>query len=636
MKTSIATVCLSGTLAEKLRAVADAGFDGVEIFEQDLIVNPYSPEQIRARGEELGLTFDLYQPFRDLDGVEEEIFVDNLRRLETKFQLMNRLGIDTILICSNVGTATIDDDKVCASQLRRAGEVAAKYGVKLAYEALAWGKYVNTYRHAQWIVDLADHPNVGTCLDSFHILSRGDDPSGIVDIDPAKIFFVQLADAPRRDMAILDWSRHHRVFPGEGDFDLVTFMSYLAQAGYDGPVSLEIFNDSFRQADVNRTAIDGLRSLRWLSDQTFRALSGVENGGAGDVGKQIADLPVGLEPLPDANPPADYSFVELHTGRLGETTRMLHQLGFVLGGYHRSKQEYQVWVQGDVRIIVRDLGPADDSTVVGGLGVDVSDAASAAQRANGLSAATVIREREEDEAELYGVYTPDGTELFFCEATDDGVPVWAAEFGLTDDDIHRAAPKDSPVTAVDHVTLAQPWQQYDEAVLFYTSVLGLQAEASEQVPSPAGLVHSRRMTDPVSGFTLSVNVAPEASEQGDFLVASYPEHITLASNDIVAVAARAKRRGMEKLPIPENYYDDLVSRFNLDDDLIAELRAYDILYDRDDHGEYLHFYTRTLGNTFIQVVEKRGGYQGHGLTNTPVRLTAQYRVLRDATRGIPR
>ena len=121
MRTSIATVCLSGTLAEKLRAAADAGFDGVEIFEQDLTVSPHSPEQIRQRAAELGLTLDLFQPFRDFEGVEEERFQANLRRMEAKFALMNRLGTDTILLCSNVATASIDDDEYVAGQLRRAG-----------------------------------------------------------------------------------------------------------------------------------------------------------------------------------------------------------------------------------------------------------------------------------------------------------------------------------------------------------------------------------------------------------------------------------------------------------------------------------------------------------------------------------
>ncbi|WP_420100346.1 TIM barrel protein [Corynebacterium sp.] len=637
MRTSVATVCLSGTLAEKLRAASDAGYDGVEIFEQDLVVSPHSPEQIRARGEQLGLSFDLYQPFRDLDGVGEEQFADNLRRLESKFRIMRRLNVDMILICTNVGTATIDDDEVCASQLRRAGELAAGYGIRLAYEALAWGKYVNTYRHAYRIVELADHPNVGTCLDSFHILSRGDDPSGIVDIPAEKIFFVQLADAPRRDMDLLSWSRHHRVFPGEGDFDLVEFLRLLAVAGYDGPVSLEIFNDSFRQADVSRTAVDGLRSLRWLEDQAYRALESGTGTGT-ESGADPGSYPVGLAALPEATTPASYSFVELHTGRLGEITKLLHQLGFVLGGYHRSKEDFQVWVQGDARVVVRDLGPTGSDTVIDSFGVDVEGAERSAARAEKLSAEPIVRQRREDEAELHGVYTPDGTGIYFCEATGDGVPVWAEEFGLIGEDVRTidaVTDAHSRITGVDHVGLAQRWHRHDEAALYFTSVLGLQAHAPDAVPSPAGYVHSRVMSAPQGDFSLTLNVAPEGSEQGDFLAASYPEHVTLEVTGIIGLARRARRRGLEMLPVPENYYDDLVSRFNLDDRTVAELRECNVLYDRDDHGEYLRFYTGTLGTMFFELVERRGDYAGHGVDNTPVRLAAQYRVLRDAARGIP-
>ena len=119
MKTSIATVCLAGTLEEKMQACARAGFDGIEIFEQDLVVSPSSPAEIKALADRLDLTLDLYQPFRDLEGVTEELFQDNLHRLEAKFVLMQELGMDMILVPSNVATATIDDDAVVADQLRR-------------------------------------------------------------------------------------------------------------------------------------------------------------------------------------------------------------------------------------------------------------------------------------------------------------------------------------------------------------------------------------------------------------------------------------------------------------------------------------------------------------------------------------
>src|SRR5690349_10348405 len=177
MKTSIATVSLSGSLVEKLHACAAAGFDGVEIFEPDLIASVHSPEEIRHLAHRLGLRLDLYQPLRDLEGVDETTFADNLRRADATFATAERLGIDTVLVCSNVATATIDSDEVSADQLRRIGDIARARGIRIAFEALAWGRYIDDYRRAWRIVEIADHPNVGVCLDSFHVLSRGHDPS---------------------------------------------------------------------------------------------------------------------------------------------------------------------------------------------------------------------------------------------------------------------------------------------------------------------------------------------------------------------------------------------------------------------------------------------------------------------------
>src|SRR6195952_2225016 len=297
MKTSIATVSISGSLVEKLHACAAAGFDGVEVFEPDLIASDHSPEEIRSLARRLGLSLDLYQPLRDIEGVDEATFTENLRRAAATFATAQRLGIGTVLVCSNVATATVDSDQHSADQLRRLGDVAAQYDVRVAFEALAWGRFVDDYRRAWRIVELADHPAVGGCLDSFHVLSRGHDPAAISDIPADKIFYLQLADAPALSMDVLSWSRHHRLFPGEGDFDLATFVSHVLKTGFDGPLSLEVFNDTFRQTDPDRTAVHALRSLVWLQDK-------------------VAALPAAphdarLTPVTDAKPPVGFDFVEV-------------------------------------------------------------------------------------------------------------------------------------------------------------------------------------------------------------------------------------------------------------------------------------------------------------------------------------
>ena len=88
-------------------------------------------------------------------------------------------------------------------------------------------------------------------------------------------------------MDVLQWSRHHRLFPGQGAFDLPAFLGHVLAAGYAGPLSLEVFNDVFRQADPRRAAVDALRSLLALTRRSdrpaadVRARSRARHGGAG-------------------------------------------------------------------------------------------------------------------------------------------------------------------------------------------------------------------------------------------------------------------------------------------------------------------------------------------------------------------
>lgn len=141
---AIATVCLSGLLEDKLAAAAAAGFDGVEIFEPDLLASPEPPADVATRCADLGITIDLFQPIRDVEALPREAFAAALHRVEAKFAVMERLGVDTALVCSSVSPDAVDDDGLAAEQLRTLADRAADHGLRLAYEALAWGRHVDT------------------------------------------------------------------------------------------------------------------------------------------------------------------------------------------------------------------------------------------------------------------------------------------------------------------------------------------------------------------------------------------------------------------------------------------------------------------------------------------------------------
>jgi 4-hydroxyphenylpyruvate dioxygenase len=216
------------------------------------------------------------------------------------------------------------------------------------------------------------------------------------------------------------------------------------------------------------------------------------------------------------------------------------------------------------------------------------------------------------EERLAAFAAPDGTEVFFGRVPEGADATWTEEFQL------GSTPTGTElVTHVDHVNLVQPWQHYDEAVLFWSSVLGLAPQAPLDVAGPAGLVRSKVMRSTDGGIRLALNLLPAGLGSG------LPQHVAFACDDIVALARRARERGLRFLAVPDNYYDDLDARFDLDADLLETWRSLGLLYDRDADGEFLHFYTATVGEVFFEVVERRGGYDGYGAPNAPVRLAAQ-------------
>ncbi|MFJ8977824.1 bifunctional sugar phosphate isomerase/epimerase/4-hydroxyphenylpyruvate dioxygenase family protein [Streptomyces sp. NPDC102282] len=593
MRTSIATVSLSGTLTEKLTAAARAGFDGVEIFENDLIGSPLGPEEIRDRVADLGLTIDLFQPMRDIEAVPADEFARNLRRAEHKFRLMRRLGADTVLVCSSVSPYAVDDDALAAEQLHRLADLAQGYGIRVAYEALAWGRHVSTYDHAWRVVRAADHPALGVCLDSFHILARGSDVSGIESLPADKIFFLQLADAPQMSLDVLQWSRHHRCFPGQGDLDVTGLVRAAVRAGYDGPLSLEVFNDVFRQADAGRTAVDARRSLTLLQEAA------------------------GLTEPPAPVVPTGFAFVEIAAADTARIAPLLTALGFSRTARHAGKP-VDLWEQGEARILLNtDTGSRRPAPALTAVGLESPDPAGASARAESLLAPVLPRRRAPRDAPLDAVAAPDGTEFFFCATDRSGATGWTGDFVPA---AHTPAP--IGITRVDHVALTQPWHHFDEATLFHRGVLGLRPHASVDLADPYGLLRSRAASNEAGTVRIALGVGASPTE--DPGRGGRPQHVALVTDDLVTTVRRALAAGARLLPVPANYYDDLDARYAFAPGELETYRELGILHDRDEKGEFRHCYTVTTGRVFFELVERTGGYDGYGARNAPVRLAAQH------------
>ncbi len=629
MKTAIATVSISGDLSEKLAAIAAAGFDGIEIFENDFLAFDGSPRDVGRMVRDHGLEISLFQPFRDFEGMPEPQRARTLERAERKFELMTELGTDLVLVCSNCSPLSLGGVDRAAEDFRELGDRAARHGIRVGFEALAWGRHVNDHRDAWEIVRRADHPNIGLILDSFHTLARKIDPASIRSIPGDRIFFVQLADAPRIDMDLLYWSRHFRNMPGEGDLDVVSFMRAVAATGYDGVLSLEIFNDQFRGGSPKSISVDGHRSLVYLMDRVRRLEP--------DIGITVPDMPdrIAVNGVEFIEFAADEEEAEV----LGA---MLRTLGFGKAGRHVSK-DVELWRQGGINIVINTEreGFAHSSYIVHGttvcdIGLNVADASATVARARALSAEPFEQSSGPGELTIPAIRGVGGGVMHFIDSNSDLARVWEIEFRpLADEN----TPPNTGLSRIDHIAQTMNYEEMLTWLLFYTSIFKTTKTPMVDVVDPAGLVRSQAIETENGKFRITLNGAENRRTlAGRFIAESFGsavQHVAFATNDIFATADTLAKNGFEPLVIPQNYYDDLDARFGLEEVLLDDLRMRNILYDRDDHGEFFQLYSRNYGEGFFfEIVERQGAYNGYGAANAQFRIAAQKRTMRP--KGMPR
>jgi 4-hydroxyphenylpyruvate dioxygenase len=628
VQTAIATVCLAGTLNEKLEAIAAARFKGVEIFENDLLSFDGTPAQVGRRIKDLGLEAVTFQPFRDFEGMPEPQRSKAFSRAERKFDLMGELGCDLLMVCSNVSPDSLGGIDRAVADFRALGERAGNRGLRVAFEALAWGRHIHDYRDAWDVVRRADHPAVGLVLDTFHILARRTDLTPLRAIPKDRIFLVQAADAPGLHMDYLSWSRHYRCFPGQGDLPIGEFMDALQATGFDGLLSLEIFNDSFRAGSARSVAIDGQRSLLFTLDALQRR-----------TGVPVAGLPS----LPARAHCRGIDFIEFamdeSAGAKFETA--LEALGFAKSGVHKSKMVTR-WRQGDINIVVNcdKDGFAHSFNITHGsavcaIALKVDDAAATLARAGQLLDQPFRQVVRKEEVYVPAVRGLGGSLVYFIDDKSELSRHWEIDFDVLPQAGNGGG---AGLTAFDHVAQSMHYEEMLSWLLFYTSLLEVQKTPVQDVLDPGGILHSQVVETADGALRLVLNASQSqhtlASRFLSDLFGSGVQHIAFATDDIFATVERLQASGFDLLPIPDNYYDDLEVRIDLPAGALERLRANNVLYDRQGTGEYFQAYTRDFeGGFFFEIVQRRA-YAGFGAANAPIRLAAQTRLMRHP--AIPR
>ena len=265
------TITLAGPLEAKLRAVSEAGFGQIMLSARDVVGHPDGDAAAVAAVRASGLRVTGFQVLRDFEGLSGHLHAYKVDIAKAMLEMCRALGAPVLLACSSTSTHATGDRDALVRDLRKLAMLAVPFGIRIAYEALSWGKHVSEFTQAWQLVAEADRPNLGVGVDSFHVLAAGTALEVLDEVDPARIFLVQLADFMWQEVRSfeerMNTARHFRVFPGEGvhGAEVGELVRRLDHMGYRGDYSFEVFNDDYVQLPLPRVAERARQSVKWLT-----------------------------------------------------------------------------------------------------------------------------------------------------------------------------------------------------------------------------------------------------------------------------------------------------------------------------------------------------------------------------------
>ena len=269
------TITLAGPLEAKLAAMKAAGFSQVMLSARDVVGHPQGLQAAVAAVRASGLRPTGFQVLRDFEGLSGHLHHYKVDIAKSMLEMCAALDSKVLLACSSTSRHATQDLDAIARDLRKLAMLALPLGIKVAFEGLSWGRTINEFTTAWDVVCRADCPNLGLGLDSYHVFAAKTPLDAIEDLDPNKIFLVQLADFMWQETQTFEermtTARTFRVFPGEGvhSEQLADLVLRLQRLGYRGDYSFELFNDDYQQIPLDTVAQRARRSALWLNEDVL-------------------------------------------------------------------------------------------------------------------------------------------------------------------------------------------------------------------------------------------------------------------------------------------------------------------------------------------------------------------------------
>ena len=178
-------------------------------------------------------------------------------------------------------------------------------------------------------------------------------------------------------------------------------------------------------------------------------------------------------------------------------------------------------------------------------------------------------------------------------------------------------PKETGLLYVDHIVGNVGWNEMDKVAGYYRDVMGFEQLISfddKDISTEFTALQSKVMASDNMRIKFPINEPAKGKKRSqveeylDYYVGPGPQHIALATDDIVATIAALRSRGVDFLHVPDTYYDTVLDRVGEIDEDIEVLKKHHILIDRDDKGYLLQLFTKPVEDRptfFFEIIQRK-------------------------------
>lgn len=178
-------------------------------------------------------------------------------------------------------------------------------------------------------------------------------------------------------------------------------------------------------------------------------------------------------------------------------------------------------------------------------------------------------------------------------------------------------PKETGLMYVDHIVGNVGWNEMDNVAKYYSDVMGFKQLISfddKDISTEFTALKSKVMANDNMRIKFPINEPAHGKKKSqveeylDFYKGPGPQHIALATDDIVSTIEALRARGVDFLHVPDTYYDSILDRVGEIDEDLNVLKTHRILIDRDDKGYLLQLFTKPVEDRptfFFEIIQRK-------------------------------